>query len=54
MAEVEAIEFDALDLTEFTENFIDDAFEPSLSLPGKGDTQTLMQERIGEFYRRGE
>ena len=54
IAEVEAIDFDALDLTEFTENFIDDAFEPSLSLPGKGDTQTVMRERIGDFYRRDE
>ncbi len=54
VAEVETIDFDDVDLTEFTENFIDGSMEPSLSLPGKGDTQALMRKRIGDFYRRDE
>jgi len=54
VAEVEAIDFDAVDLTEFTENFIEDGREPSLSLPGRDGTQTLMRERIADFYRREE
>ena len=54
VAEIEAIDFDAVDLTEFTENFMEGGREPSLSLPGRGDTQVLMRERIGDFYGRGE
>ena len=54
VAEVERIDFDALDLTEFTEDLVDGGKEPSISLPGAGDTRSLMRDRIRDFYTRGE
>ena len=52
VAEVERIDFDRLDLTEFTEDLVDGSREPSIALPGKSDTQTFMQERVRDFYGR--
>ena len=54
VAEVESIDFDRLDLPELTKNLMDGAMEPSVSLPGTGDTQGAMRTRIREFYRRGQ
>ena len=53
VAEIERIDFDTLDLSEFTENLIDGSMEPAISLPGAGDTQAVMQDRIRDFYGRG-
>ena len=53
VAEIERIDFDRLDLTEFTENLMDGAVEPAVALPGAGDTQGAMRTRIRAFYRRG-
>ena len=50
VAEIERIDFDRLDLSEFTQNLIDGAMEPAVALPGAGDTQALMRTRIREFY----
>ena len=52
VAEIEGIDFDALDLSEFTENLVDGSREPAISLPAAGDTRAVMQDRIREFYRR--
>ena len=52
VAEVERIDFDALDLTEFTEDLVDGSRQPSIALPGKTDTQTFMRDRVRDFYRR--
>ena len=54
VAEIEAIDFERLDLGEFTENLLDGGQEPSVTLPESGDTQALMRTRIREFYERGE
>ena len=54
VAEVERIDFDALDLTEFTEDLADGGKAPSIALPGAGDTRTLMRDRIRDFYTSGE
>ena len=54
VAEIERIDFDRLDLTEFTENLIDGSMEPSVSLPDKGGTQTFMRDRVRDFYGRGQ
>ena len=54
VAEVERIDFERLDLAEFTENLMEGAREPAVSLPGTGDTQSAMRERIRDFYRRQE
>ena len=53
VAEVESIDFDRLDLSEFTENMMDGSMEPSVSLPGAGDTRDAMRTRIRDFYGRG-
>ena len=54
VAEIERIEFDRLDLSEFTENLVDGSMEPSVSLPDKGGTQTFMRDRVRDFYSRGQ
>ncbi len=53
VAEVESIDFERLDLSEFTEDLMDASKEPSVSLPDAGDTGDAMRTRIREFYRRG-
>ena len=54
VAEVEGIDFERLDLSEFTDNLMDGGTEPAISLPEAGDTQSVMRERVRDFYRRGE
>ena len=53
VAEVEGVDFNALDLGEFTADLLDSGKEPSVSLPDAGGTQTLMRNRIRAFYGRG-
>ncbi|MXY42299.1 MAG: hypothetical protein F4027_17575 [Rhodospirillaceae bacterium] len=53
VAEIERIDFARLDLSEFTENLMDGAKEPGVSLPDAGDTGEAMRTRIREFYSRG-
>ena len=54
VAEIERIDFDRLDLSEFTENLVDGSMEPSVSLPDAGETGAAMSGRIREFYTRGD
>ena len=54
VAEIESIDFEGLDLSEFTENLVDGGREPAIDLPEAGDTQSLMTGRIRDFYRRGQ
>ena len=54
VAEIEGVDFDALDLGEFTADLLDGGTEPLVSLPDAGDTQTLMRDRIRVFYGRDE
>ena len=53
VAEVESIDFERLDLSEFTENLMDGSMEPSVSLPDAGDTGAAMRTRVREFYGQG-
>ena len=53
VAEIEGIDFDALDLGEFTADLLDGGKEPSVSLPESGGTRSLMRNRIRAFYGRG-
>ena len=53
VAEIEAVHFDALNLSEFTADLLDGGREPSVSLPDTGGTQTLMRDRVRAFYGRG-
>ena len=50
VAEIERLDFDRLDLSEFTRNLTDGGMEPAVALPGAGDTQSLMRTRIRKFY----
>ena len=54
VAEVEGVDFNALDLGEFTADLLDSGKEPSVSLPDAGGTQTLMRDRVRAFYGRGD
>ena len=53
VAEVESIDFERLDLSEFTQDLMDGSREPSVSLPDAGDAGDAMRTRIRDFYRRG-
>ena len=52
VAEIERIDFGALDLSEFADNLMDGAQEPAVTLPDAGDTQTVMKDRVRDFYTR--
>ena len=52
VSEMERIDFEAVDLSEFTENLMDGASEPSIALPDSGDTGSVMRERIRNFYTK--
>ena len=54
VGEVESIDFERLDLSEFTQDLMDGSREPSVSLPDAGDTGDVMRTRIRDFYRRGQ
>ena len=48
--EIRNIDFEAVDLSEFTGNLLDGSMEPSISLPEAEGTRNLMQDRIRDFY----
>ena len=50
--EMEQVDFEAVDLSEFTEDLVDGSSEPSIALPDAGDTGDVMRERIRDFYTR--
>ncbi len=52
VAEVERIDFASLDLSEFTQDLMDGSMEPAVTLPEAGDTQSVMRERVRDFYGR--
>ena len=52
--EMERIDFEAVDLSEFTEDLVDGSREPSIELPDADGTGDVMQARIRDFYGRNE
>ncbi len=54
VAEIERIDFESLDLSGFTENLLDGAMDPAVSLPDSGETGDAMRTRIRDFYSRGQ
>ncbi|MCY4488014.1 MAG: conjugal transfer protein TraN [Deltaproteobacteria bacterium] len=52
--EMESIDFEAVDLSEFTENLMDGSHEPSIELPEAGQAGAVMRARIRDFYQRNE
>ena len=53
VAEIERVDFDALDLSEFTSDLLDSGTDPSVDLPDSGATQTLLRDRVRAFYGQG-
>ncbi len=51
--EMESIDFEAVDLSEFTEDLVDGSREPSIDLPEAGEAGAAMRARIRDFYRKG-
>ncbi len=54
VAEMERIDFEAVDLSEFTEDLVDGSREPSIELPDADGTGAVMRARIRDFYGRNE
>ena len=54
VAEIERLDFERLDLSEFTANLMDGSMEPAISLPDGADTRAAMRDRIRGFYSRGD
>ncbi len=52
--EMESIDFEAVDLSEFTEDLVDGSREPSIDLPEAGQASAVMRARVRDFYRRSE
>ncbi|MXY41535.1 MAG: hypothetical protein F4Y62_17250 [Rhodospirillaceae bacterium] len=52
VAEVERIDFSRLDLSEFTQDLMDGSREPDVTLPEVGETQSVMRDRVRDFYGR--
>ena len=48
--EMERIDFEAVDLSEFTEDLIDGSHEPSIELPEADQAAAVMRARIRDFY----
>ena len=54
VAEIESLDFERLELSEFTQDLMDGFREPAVSLPDAGGTGAAMRTRIRDFYSRGE
>ena len=54
VAETQRIDFDRVDLSEFTDTLLDTSEAPGISLPDAGATGSAMRERIGQFYREND
>ena len=54
VAEIQRIDFDRVDLSEFTDTLLDTSEAPGIVLPDEGTTGTAMRERIGEYYERND
>ena len=54
VGQIERIDFDRVDLSEFTDTLLDTSRPPGVSLPDAGATGTAMRERIGEYYERND
>ena len=54
IAEIQRIDFDRVDLSEFTDTLLDTSQAPGISLPDAGSTGATMRERIGRYYERND
>ena len=53
VAEIQSIDFDRVDLSEFTDTLLDTGEAPGISLPDADATGARMRERIRDLYERG-
>lgn len=54
VSQVQRIDFERVDLSEFTSSLLDSTEAPGVSLPDAGSTGTLMRQRIEAFYERND
>ena len=52
VAQIQSIDFDRVDLAEFTDTLLDTSEAPGISLPDAGATGAAMRERIRDLYER--
>ena len=53
-AQIQRIDFDRVDLSEYTATLLDTSQPPGIDLPDSERTGTSMRERVGEFYDRND
>ena len=54
VSQIQRIDFDRVDLSEFTDTLLDRNRPPGVVLPDGQATGDSMRERIGEFYERND
>ena len=54
VAQMQSIDFDRVDLSEFTDTLLDTGQAPGISLPDSGATGEAMSDRIRDLYERSE
>ena len=54
VAEIQRIDFDRVNLSEFTDTLLDESEAPGVSLPNAGTTGAAMRERIRRYYRNND
>ena len=54
VGQIQRIDFDRLNLTEFTETLLDESEAPGVSLPNAGTTGAAMRERIRRYYQNND
>lgn len=52
VSQIQSIDFDRVDLSEFTDTLLDTSEAPGISLPDEGATGAAMSERIRDLYER--
>ena len=52
VSQIQSIDFDRVDLSEFTDTLLDTSEAPGISLPDAGATGAAMSERIRDLYER--
>ena len=52
VSQIQSIDFDRVDLSEFTDTLLDTSEAPGISLPEAGATGAAMRERIRDLYER--
>lgn len=54
VSQIQRIDFDRVNLSEFTNSLLDSSEPPGITLPSAGSTGTLMRDRIADYYERND